>query len=115
MCNSKFTKIFNSINELLEEPTSFLLRQVVFRSDVVEDFSVAAVLHDEEQSLRCFDDFIQLNDGRVSHNLKDVNFSFNSFDVVDVLDFSLVQNFDGDLHSCEDVETLFDFTESALA
>jgi len=40
---------------------------MVLGSDVVEQFSIATVFHDEEDSVRRFNDFIELNDTRVPY------------------------------------------------
>lgn len=88
---------------------------MVLRCDIVEELSVAAVLHDEEQPLWRFDNLIKLNYGWVSNYFEDVNFSGNSFDIVDVFDFPLAQDLDGNFLPSKDMEALLHFTERALS
>ena len=115
MGNAQLAQVLDTGDELLEEAARLLLCKVGFGSNVVEQFSVAAVLHDQEKALGCLDDFVQLNDGGVPNDLQDVDFSRHSFDVVDVLDFPLVKNLNRHFLPGVNVESLLDFSECALA
>lgn len=63
---------------------------MVFRCDIVKQFSIATVLHDQEKSLRGLNDFIELNDTRMPHDLEDMNFTLYTFDIIYVLNLPLV-------------------------
>jgi hypothetical protein len=65
MSYSKLTEILNARYELLEQPASLIFLKPVFRCDVVEELTIAAVLHYQENPLRCFNDFVNLNNIRV--------------------------------------------------
>ena len=83
--------------------------------NVVEKLSVLRVLHDHEDGVRCFDDFIELSDGWMSYELQNVQFTRDSFYVSDIFYFIFLQDFDGDWLLCVIMYGLFDFAESALA
>ena len=51
---------------LLEEFTGFHFWQGLFFNYVVEEFATRDILHDEEQLLGCFDDFVELDDEGVA-------------------------------------------------
>lgn len=115
MSNPQLAQVFDSVNQLLKQPAALLLREMVLGRDVVEELTVAAVLHDQKQALGRLDDFVQLNDAGVPHDLQDVDFSLDSLDVVDVLDLPFVQNLDRHFLPGENVKTLLHFSEGALA
>ena len=90
MGDSKPTQILNSGDKLLEEPTSFLFLQSILRSDIIKELTVTAMFHDQKNPLRCLYDFIDLDDVRVLHYFQNMNFSGNSFDVVNVVDLLFI-------------------------
>jgi hypothetical protein len=65
MSYSELTKILNARYELLEQPTSLIFLEPIFRCDIVEELTIAAVLHYKEDPLRCLYDFVDLNDVRM--------------------------------------------------
>jgi len=83
--------------------------------DVVKKLPILRILHDHEDCVGGFYDFVQLSDGRVADQFEDVEFAGDSFDIGDVFDFVFLQDFDG--HGFEGVimDGLFDFAECALA
>lgn len=88
---------------------------MVLRRDVVEQLAVAAVLHDEEESVFRLDDFVELNNVGVPHDTQDVDLASHALDIVNVVDLPFVQDFDGHFLARENVVSLLHFTESALA
>lgn len=42
----QFVQVFNAVNDLLKELTSFLLLDSAFSNDVVEELTATGVLHD---------------------------------------------------------------------
>ena len=58
---------------------------------------------------------VKLNDVRMSHNLKDVNFSCYTLNVRLVLDLVLLQYFDGDFLTSYQVRAESHFSKCALS
>ena len=114
MRDSELAKVLNTRDELLEQPACLLFLQMVLGSDVVKQLSIAAVLHDQKQPLRCFYDLVHLNDMGVSDDFEDVDLSLNTLNIVYIVNFPLFKNLDGDLLACVDVISLLDLSESAL-
>ena len=63
---------------------------MVLGSNVIEQFSVATVFHYHEKSLGRLDDFIKLDNTWMSYNLENMDFSFDSFDVIDIFNLPFV-------------------------
>ena len=82
------------------------------RHDVVEQLSVLAELHDQEQFTFGFDDFVELNNIGVSDLLQYFDFPADPLDVLFVLDARLFQDFDGHLPQLEHERTYFFVGES---
>jgi len=99
----------------LVETTSLFLLEFRFGCDVAEELAVATVLHYNEESSRRLYDLVHLNDVRMANNFEDVEFSTHSFNVGDFGDLVFLKNFDCDLLLCEKMDSLLNFTESALA
>ena len=114
MSNTKLSQIFDSRYELLEQPACLILFQSVFWSDVIEELSVATVLHDQENPLWGLDNFVNLDDIRVFYYLKYVNFSSHSLNIVKIFDFPLVENFDSDFLTGVNMVSLLNFSKSSL-
>jgi hypothetical protein len=49
--------------------------------DVVKQFPSPTVLHHKEEILGRLDDFVELNEVRMSHKFEDVNLSGDPFDI----------------------------------
>lgn len=62
--------------------------------DVVEELSVLGVLHDHENIIGCFDDFIELGDGGMPDHFEDVQLACDSFDIGDIFDFIFLEDLD---------------------
>ena len=82
---------------MLEESARFFFLQLVLRSDVAEQFTVAAMLHNQEQSSWRFDNLVQLDDMGMPHNLENVDLATDSFHVVHVGYLAFLKNFDCNL------------------
>jgi len=95
VANTNLVNIVDTGNYLLHKAASLVFLQAFALDNVVEEFSTACVLHDEEQLARSLDNFIQLNNIGVPHYFQNVDFSCHSFDVALVLDLVFFENFDG--------------------
>ena len=73
------------------------------------------MLHDHEKSILCFNDFIKLNNMWMPNNLKNMDFSSYSFNIIDIFYLPFVQYLDGHFLSSVNVESLFYFSECSLA
>lgn len=56
------------------------------------------MLHDQVKLGLCFDDFIKLNDVRMSNNLQDMNFSGDTLNIINIFNFGLFKDFDCNLN-----------------
>lgn len=113
--NTQLAQVLDSGDQLLEKPASLVFLEVVLGCDVVEQLAVAAVLHDEKQPVFGLDDFVELDDVGVAHDAQDVDFASHALDVIDVVNFPLVEDFDGHFLPGENVVSLLHFTKGSLA
>ena len=81
-------EVFDSVYELSEKLGSLGLFESLFLEDELKKFALWDVLHDQKKLFGGFDDFVKLNDIRVSHLLQNVDFSGDSFNISDVIDFT---------------------------
>lgn len=56
------------------------------------------MLHDQVKLRLCFDDFIKLDNVRMSNDLQYVNFPGDTLDIIDIFNFGLFKDFDSDLY-----------------
>jgi hypothetical protein len=82
--------------------------------DVVEELAVLRVLHDDEDAIGGFHDFVELGDGGVADQFEDVQFARDAFDVGDVLDLVLLEDLDRHRLARVPVDRLLHLPESAL-
>ena len=106
-------KVFHTGQDLVEKATGFTILESPLLDDVVEELTTWCVLHDQEQLLRRFNNFIQLHDVRMSHYLENVNLSHDPGNVCLVFDFVFFEDFDCDFLLGQLVGSLSDFTEGA--
>lgn len=90
MCNALLTQIFNACNQLLKYPACFLLFQFLLCSYEIKQLSIATMLHNQVKLRLSFNDFIKLNDVRVTNNLQNVNLSGDTLDIIHIFDFGLL-------------------------
>ena len=114
MYDVELVQVCDSANEMLEVPACLLFIQFGVPHDVVEEFPVFDVLHDEEKVLGGFDYLVELDDAWVPDQFQDVDLSRNPLYVSDVDDLLLYQDLDGDFLARESVRAEFDLAESAL-
>ena len=84
-------------------------------NDVLEKFSSSSILHHKIQLFAGLDDFIKLNDVRMSNYLEDVNLSGNSFNVVNINDLVFFEDFHSHFFSSQNMSSHFDFPEGLFA
>ena len=73
--------------------------------DVIKQFSTIAVLHDHIKLLFGFDDFIELNDIWMPDFLENFYLSSNTFHILLIVDFVLLENLDCDLYIIREFKT----------
>ena len=91
-----------------------ILEVLLLVGDIVKQFSSPAELHDQEEVLGGLDDLVKLNEMGMANQLQDVDLSRHSFDVRNVDNFLLFEDFDGDLLSSSLVNSQFDLPKGAL-
>ena len=64
----------------------------------IEKLTAIAVLHDHVKFFFGFDDFIKLNDIRMPDFFQDFDFSCNSFDILLIMNFVFLKDFNCDLY-----------------
>jgi len=69
MNNAKLMKILNARDYLLEIFACLLFFESRVFDYVIEEFATTSVFHNKIEFLWCFDDFIHLNDIRMSDHL----------------------------------------------
>ena len=60
--DAQLVQVLNTTDDLLEELACFRLFQLLLLDDVVEKFASTDKLHDQEELLRCLNNFEELND-----------------------------------------------------
>lgn len=88
---------------------------MVLRCDIVEQLSVAAVLHNQEKPILRLYNLIQLNNRWMPHYPENVNFPGHSLNVIHIVYLPLVQDLDCHFLPRKDVIPLLHFAEGALA
>ena len=81
MTDFDLVQILDSCQNLVEEAASLRVLQAPFLDNVVEEFTTRGVLHNQEKLLACLDDFIELHNVWVAHDLQDMDFAHHSRDV----------------------------------
>ena len=72
------------------------------------------MFHDQEKSGWCFNDLIQVNDVRMSHNFQNVNLPSHSLNIVCVINLVFLENLDSDFLTSEYMVALFDLAKGTL-
>ena len=72
------------------------------------------MLHYHKKSILCFYNLIELYNMRMSHNLKNMYFSRDSFYVVDIFNLPFIQYLYSYFLSSVNVKSLFNFTKCSL-
>lgn len=115
MDDPNLVNIFDACNKLCKYPDSFTLINAFILNDVVEEFPLLHVLHDQEQLFGRLDDFVELDDIWMPDELQYVYLSRDSFDVSHFSDFVLFEYFYGHILIGWLMKCGFDLAESALA
>jgi hypothetical protein len=97
MADSTLMDVLNTRNEFEIEFAGLFLAQTSVPDDVVEQLASVGILHDHKQLFFGLDDFIELDDVRMAYFLQDFDFTSNSLDILLIVNFVLLKNFDGDL------------------
>ena len=112
---AQFTEVLDAGDQLLEQPASFFFSETRLRSDVVEQLSIAAVFHYQEDATFGLDNFVKLDYVRVLYYFEDVDLTGNPLNVVHVVNLPLVQDLYCHSLPCVLVDALLHLSESALA
>lgn len=98
MDNLQLVQVIDTVDNLVKKSTclslcqSLLLSRVLFLiSDVIEQFTATAVLHDQKQVFWGLDYFVELNQVRMTDQFQNVDLPAHSFNVTDVRDLLLLQ------------------------
>ena len=80
-----------------------------------EQLTSSSVLHHEVELLLRLDDFIQLHNVRVSHDLENVDLPGHALNVAHISDFVFFEDFDCHFLPGEGVRPNFDLSKGSLA
>lgn len=114
MNDAKLMKVFNACYDLMEEFASLCLFDSLVLHDVVKELASTCILHDQVELLGCLDNFIKLNNMRMTNEFEDVNLSGDPFNITDILYFLLLKYFDSDLLARQIVIPELDLAKRAL-
>lgn len=114
MNHPDLVNILDPRNKLMKHFGCLGLVQSFAMHDMVEEFSFFHELHDKEELLGCFDDFVKLYDIGVPDKFEDMYFTGNSFYVCNFCDFIFFEYFDGDGLTCGFVNGRFNLAKSTL-
>ena len=101
MANAALMDVFNSRNQFEIELAGLLFGESSVPDDIVKQLTTVCVLHDHIELLLCLNNFIELYNVGVAHLLKNLDLPGNSFDVLLVMNFIFLENFDSHLFSSE--------------
>lgn len=107
-------QVLNTRKNLVEKTACFLVWQAFLFYDVVKEFTTWHKLHNQEELPRRLDDFVQLDNIRVSDNFKNLYFSHHSRNIGLVFNFVFLQNLDGHFFLSEHVGADPDLAEGTL-
>lgn len=107
--------ILDSTDDLFKHFTGFLLIHFLLADNIVKQLTIFHVLHYQKEMFRCFNDFIKLDDVRMSNQFQDVNLPTNSLHICYIHDTILLQNFDGYLFAGGKMGGQFNFSECSFA
>ena len=114
MNNSQLMNVLNARNNLLVHLGRLIFLEPSVLYNMLEQFASRAIFHDQIEIIVIFYHFVELYDMRVSHFLKDCDFSVNSVDVTLVLDFVFFEYFYCHFVACDNMGALFYFSEGSF-
>lgn len=106
MSDAQISQVLNTCNKLLEDPACLFFLQFLFCCYEIKELSIATMLHDQVKLRLCFDDFIKLDNVRMSNDLQYVNFPGDTLHIIDIFNFGLFKDFDSDLYPLRTKEHL---------
>lgn len=96
MNDVEFVHVLDALNDLSEEFTGFAFLEAFLFDNLFEKLAFRDELHDEEELLWGFDDFIELNEIGVADLFEDMYFAGDTFYISNIDDFIFFEYFDGD-------------------
>lgn len=114
MADFDLVQVLNACENLVEKATGFLVGQSLLLNDQIKQFTIRHEFHNQEQLPRSLNNLVQLHNVRMSDNLKNLDLPHNSRYIGLLLDFVLLQYFDGHLLLCQCVRAESDFAKCAL-
>ena len=115
MTDFDLVQVLDSCQYLVEEAASLRVLQAPFLDNIVEELTARGILHNQEQLLACLNDFIELHNIWVAHDLQDMDFTHHSSDVRLVLDHVFFENFDCDFFVSQLVNAFSNFSKRAFS
>ena len=98
VADSTLVNVLDTRDELQVELAGLLFGEPGVSDDVVEELTAVAVLHDHIKLFFGLDDFVELDDVRVSHLLQDLDLTSDSLIVLLVMDFVFLEDFNRNLN-----------------
>ena len=90
MYDTIFMNVLHTCNNLLHEFNGLRLIKSFSFDNIIEQLPTFCILHDKMNVSFRFDDFVELNDVRVTKYFKDTDLSSDSFDIRLFYDFLLL-------------------------
>ena len=114
MADLDLVEVLDACEDLMEESTCLSVLKAPLLDNVIKEFAARRVFHYQEKLFVRLNDFIELNNVRVSHYLQDMNLSHDSCDVRLVLDHVLLEDLDRHFLMRQLMDALTNFSKCSL-
>lgn len=86
--------VLDAIDDFMKHSFGLVFRDTFIFDDMIEEFSIFHVLHDQKKLFWCLNDLIKLHKIGVSDEFEDMDLASDSFDVRHFIDFLFLQKLD---------------------
>ena len=115
MDDVELMEVFNTSDDLVEEFEGLRLLNTLVLHDIVEELTSIRIFHDQIELLWRLNDFVKLDDVWVSNHFENMDFSRNSFNIINILDLVFFENFNRHSFIRKLMDTELDLAESAFS
>ncbi len=96
-------QVLHAVNDLMKKTACFQLGQALVGYNVIKHFASIRKFHNEKNSCGGVENFKKLHDVFVAVTLENLNFAGHPFNICDLYNTILLENFDGHFFAREDV------------
>lgn len=114
MADLDLVDVLDAGDNLLHEATRLLFLQALPFDDVVEQFTSAGILHDQEQLARRLDNLVKLDDVRVTNYLQNVDLSGHPVNIRLVFNLVFLKNLNSYFFACDKMRAEAHLSERSL-